>query len=423
MSIAAASYASEALVGPPSQPVSLREFIHACSRSPGYNPYRATSTSDQPEDRAIEEECSVADLQASLNETLSNPFKYAFLVRDHENIIDQIRSASKLHGSQASKPVRSRKRKRIERIGEDDQLHPDVLQLQNSLESIALSCWSYPTDAAFFTRPQKNSDVNTLINPKSSRSSEWRQQRERNTASLPPPIAVKDEAILIISIYNRLSWGNHLSRSSQHAVLASQTIGDLYDVIPCPSNEIPHELRTEEGDGEIVGYNSDELPPHRGAVACIEGVAYGDGQAEEDYSDKLVQQMELLPQKERKSVTKGVGMHDQCFVDLTVRVNEPYWLLHQGTCEHFLIIDSIRMLHPDDPKEGYPLTLHIAPPIIDLCMACSRVPAALSIVGDIRLGQSPFKICQPCWDLFGEPSDNTHNRALVVPLPKYEHGW
>ncbi|KAL5528536.1 hypothetical protein ACEPAF_7672 [Sanghuangporus sanghuang] len=425
MSTAAASYASEALVGPPSQLVSVHEFIHACSRSTGYD--RATSTSDHPEERAIAEECSVADLQASLNETLSNPFKYAFLVRNHENIIDQIRSASKPHSSQTSKPVRSRKRKRTERstTGEDDRLHPDVLQLQNGLESIALSCWSYPTDAALFTRPQKNSDLNTLTKPKRSRSSEQQQQQneQHNASSSPPPITAKDEAILIISIYNRLSWGNHLSRSSQHAVLASQTIGDLYDVIPCPSNEIPHELRTEEGDGDIVGYNSDELPPHRGAVVCIEGVAFGDGQVEDDYSVKLVQQMELLPEKKRKCITKGACMHDQRFVDLTIRVNEPYWLLHQGTCEHFLIIDTIRMLHPNDPKEGYPLTLHIAPPIIDLCMACSRVPAALSIVDDIRLGQSPFKICQPCWDLFGEPNDNTHTRVLVVPLPKYEHGW
>ncbi|KAL5507382.1 hypothetical protein ACEPAH_6838 [Sanghuangporus vaninii] len=422
MSTAAASYASEALVGPPSQPVSVREFIHACSRSNGYDPHRAISTPDHPEKSAIEEECSVADLQASLNETLSNPFKYAFLVRNHENIIDQIRSAS---SNQPSKPVRARKRKRTERstTGEDNQLHPDVLQLQNSLESIALSCWSYPTDAAFFTRPQKNSDLNTLSKPKSSRSSEQQQDEQSDASSSPPPITAKDEAILIISIYNRLSWGNHLSRSSQHAVLASQTIGDLYDVIPCPSNEIPHDLRTKEGDGDIVGYNSDGLSPHRGAVVCIEGVAYGDGQVEDDYSVKLVQQMELLPEKKRKCITKGACMHDQRFVDLTIRVNEPYWLLHQGRCEHFLIIDTIRMLHPDDPKEGYPLTLHIVPPIIDLCMACSRVPAALSIVDDIRLGQSPFKICQPCWDLFGEPNDNTHTRVLVVPLPKYEHGW
>ena len=84
-----------------------------------------------------------------------------------------------------------------------------------------------------------------------------------------------------MSVYTRLSWGNHLSRSSQHAVLASQTIGDLYDAIPCPSNEIPSEI-TE--NGEVTGYNLEEVPVHRGAVVRIEGVAYGDGQSEEDYS-------------------------------------------------------------------------------------------------------------------------------------------
>lgn len=86
-------------------------------------------------------------------------------------------------------------------------------------------------------------------------------------------------------MYNRLSWGNHLSRSSQHAVLASQTIGDLYDILPCSSNEIPSEI-TE--DAEVVGYKHEETPSHRGAVVCIEGVAYGDGQADEDYSESVV---------------------------------------------------------------------------------------------------------------------------------------
>ena len=106
---------------------------------------------------------SVADLQASLNETLSNPFKYAFLVHNHENIIDQICSSSRSNvtSSQASssKPARSRKRKRAERsTGEDkegdNQLHPDALHLKNQLENIALSCWPYvPTNTTLLVVP------------------------------------------------------------------------------------------------------------------------------------------------------------------------------------------------------------------------------------------------------------------------------
>lgn len=70
-------------------------------------------------------------------------------------------------------------------------------------------------------------------------------------------------------------------RSFQHAVLGSQTIGDLYEALPCPSNDVPPESDTEVS---ISLYKEGAIAPHRGAVICIEGVCYGDGQSEEDYS-------------------------------------------------------------------------------------------------------------------------------------------
>ena len=90
------------------------------------------------------------------------------------------------------------------------------------------------------------------------------------------------EALLFITIYDRLSWGNHISRSSQHVVLASQTLRDLYDVIPCISKELPDEKIV---DDEIVGYEVQPVSQDRGCVFCIEDIAYGDGQNEEDYSE------------------------------------------------------------------------------------------------------------------------------------------
>lgn len=87
-------------------------------------------------------------------------------------------------------------------------------------------------------------------------------------------------------MYTRLSWNTQLARLSQHAVLASQTLGDLYDVIPCAANEIPgddsqSQSQSQKGWDERDG----EEGLHKGAVVCIEGVAYGDGQSEEDYSE------------------------------------------------------------------------------------------------------------------------------------------
>lgn len=53
-------------------------------------------------------------------------------------------------------------------------------------------------------------------------------------------------------------------------------------------------------------------------------------------------QVEKLPEKKRKPIKKGPTLHNVRFIDLTLRINQPYWLLHQGSCEHFLIIDQIR---------------------------------------------------------------------------------
>lgn len=81
---------------------------------------------------------------------------------------------------------------------------------------------------------------------------------------------------------------------------------------------------------------------------------------------------------------------------------------------------QISVRHPSDPPSGFPITLHITPAIVDLCQACARVPASVAIVGDIRLGQSPCKLCGPCWRMLGEPTDGEN--ITVVPMLKHELG-
>lgn len=60
----------------------------------------------------------------------------------------------------------------------------------------------------------------------------------------------------------------------------SQSLLDLYDIIPCVSKLIPSEKH--EGD-RFLGYS--ESPLLSGAVICIEGVAYGKSGTEEDYAE------------------------------------------------------------------------------------------------------------------------------------------
>jgi len=64
-------------------------------------------------------------------------------------------------------------------------------------------------------------------------------------------------------------------------VLSSNTLEELYNVIPCPSNEIPDECMIE---GTFVGYEAGSSTRPSGRVVVIEGTAYGDGSTETDYA-------------------------------------------------------------------------------------------------------------------------------------------
>lgn len=52
--------------------------------------------------------------------------------------------------------------------------------------------------------------------------------------------------------------------------------------IPCVSNEIPQEQTNEQG---IVTWQKTSPANSSGSVICVEGVVYGDGQTENDYSE------------------------------------------------------------------------------------------------------------------------------------------
>ena len=156
---------------------------------------------------------------------------------------------------------------------------------------------------------------------------------------------------------------------------------------------------------------------------------------------KLLKQLEELSLDQSDPLIKSPSSLNSTLVSsLSVRLDEPYWFLHQGNCEHFLVFNQIRsgspppsqtmtnlrlrMIHPTDPKEGYPLTLQVTPPQLDLCRGCSRVPAIWSIVGDVRLGESPCPMCHPCWTMMGMPKgEQAVQGILAVPLPRHVAGW
>lgn len=39
---------------------------------------------------------------------------------------------------------------------------------------------------------------------------------------------------------------------------------------------------------------------------------------------------------------KGPPIQDVTLRSLTLRINEPYWMMHRGNCEHWFVVDEIR---------------------------------------------------------------------------------
>ncbi|KAJ6500059.1 snRNA-activating protein of 50kDa MW C terminal-domain-containing protein [Mycena vitilis] len=371
--------------GPPSELVDLTQFIQC-------TPAVLPAFDHSPD---IADQCSVADIRDSLTAVGDDARLMAHLIKNHELVISSLHAA-------AEKTARSRKRPSARDASNDT---PEILAFQSELDNIPLESWKLQPTSGIFIRPVKVADQNTLSQQKPTRTDDGRLSADTT------------QAVISVTVHNKLSWRQtHVSRSSSHVVLSSQTLGDLFDMIPCTSNEINEEILD---DGRVTGYR-DDLPTRPGFVICIEGLAYGDGESEFDYADKLIQHLQTIP-KESPGITKApTSMHDTSLSSLSLRVGEPYWLLHHGNCEHFIVIDQIRLQHPSDPPSGYPVTTQITPPLLDVCRACAKVPAVWSIVNDERLGDTPCPMCGPCWTAMGDPNDDV---VVVVPFPKYELGW
>lgn len=231
---------------------------------------------------------SITDIKSSIEELLDNPTLYAHITKTHDTNVYLIHEHADTSGR--------RKRRRPALLDPAHEV-PAVTALQKTLDTVQLKSWQYVSnlihleldadtairlmlDSALFMRAPKNSDQNVLTAIKKSVDPSSSSQSEHSSLS-------QKTALISLTVHNRLSWGhNLLSRSSQHALLASQTLGDLFEAVPCTSNEIPEERLA---NGEIVGYKTStaESPEtgSSGCVICIEGKAYGDGISENDYAE------------------------------------------------------------------------------------------------------------------------------------------
>ena len=138
-----------------------------------------------------------------------------------------------------------------------------------------------------FIRAPKQADHNALnetvcVNRRSHSSLRYTNIDLQKLLSFGDASERTQQALIFATVYNSLPWGHRLlSRCSEHVLLSSQSLGDLFDCIPCISNELPEES-IQDG---TTSWKEPTVRESTGAVICIEDIAYGDGQSEHDYSE------------------------------------------------------------------------------------------------------------------------------------------
>uniref|UniRef100_A0A0W0FHF5 Conserved oligomeric Golgi complex subunit 7 n=1 Tax=Moniliophthora roreri TaxID=221103 RepID=A0A0W0FHF5_MONRR len=251
------AYSLNSQFGPTSECIDIASFISNAAK------LRQKPISDSHD--SLAEECSVDDIRSSLSDVWNDTRLSSHLLKDHDSMVNF------LYGT--SKSARPRKK-----IVQEAPLtsSTSVEELEQKLSMVKLASWKLTPEASLFIRAPKDSELNIYSEP---------------IKAVGHDQPGEGEAIVIFSVYNKVLWRpSMVSRASQHCILTSQTLGDLFESIPCLSNELP----AEELEGSrVAGYGSStQMKASNGCAICIEGMVYGDGLEEKDYADDNLDTLE-----------------------------------------------------------------------------------------------------------------------------------
>ncbi|KAG9316398.1 hypothetical protein JVU11DRAFT_2431 [Chiua virens] len=328
----------DSFFGPPSEHISIRKFLddttqHVFTSASDVLDHPGWQNLSEDERAAVAVECSAGttELKAAVEEVWNNPMLSAHLHRAHASAVNAVYSQA---GGLASK---GRKRKHLP-DPEAAETQPEVRALQKKLDAISLRCWALSQGSALFMRASKHSDYNALKCVKTS-STGCGTLTGSHPGPSSTPSARRSES---------LSRRDALVTLTVTSVLSSQTLADAIRAIPCEWSDMPTEV--VDAHGNLVGYRYEdgEQGPEtaartEGCLLLIEGLVYGDGRPGDDYADKLLSHLESTQEQKRPQITKSpTSLSQTPLASLSIRVNQPYWMLHRGNCEHFVVVDEIR---------------------------------------------------------------------------------
>ncbi|KAL7749955.1 hypothetical protein RI367_004831 [Sorochytrium milnesiophthora] len=190
--------------------------------------------------------------------------------------------------------------------------------------------------------------------------------------------------------------GNPLRRLQQLEVLSDNTLENLRDAIQCIADFSSPKERSVVVNGQPL--NQVGGPRRSNSMFVIEGRPYIDRRAEGtaafvDYSQNCM----LLSAEQEAG-----DMSQTRFSSLQLRLHVPYVFVHQGSCEHLLLFDEIRLLDDDAQTKGvsFPYTIFRLRVRRPQCAMCTSRPISVATHNDLYSGETVCGWCDSCFHKF-----------------------
>ncbi|KAH7816924.1 putative snRNA-activating protein complex subunit 3-like protein [Monocercomonoides exilis] len=190
-----------------------------------------------------------------------------------------------------------------------------------------------------------------------------------------------NEVIITVALYHP----SKLLKQQEFQVLGSQSLTALRDRLYCLADYLMDGQQTKSGFFLIENtfYNDMRLPENM------------------DYSKFI---SDWVNDKSRFTIP-SVGMfsskrmEDTTFLDLTIKIGQPYLYVHQGSCEHNIVFTEARLATPMDVQtySSYPRHIFQAKIRRRKCKICDIFPARYVTYQDRMATEDPFFFCEHCY--------------------------
>ncbi|KAJ2722884.1 hypothetical protein GGI07_003011 [Coemansia sp. Benny D115] len=240
-----------------------------------------------------------------------------------------------------------------------------------------------------------------MVPPKYRLDVNFMTNRVQN-GSIPDATPVADdEVILSVCFYNTRS---STSKMEEYLVLGSQSLTVLRDAFYCISDFL-----VSHRDEEIENTKDRKVSS---SYFFIEKTFYNDMRSPTatDYS-RVIMEWANDPERQQKNPhLQGLQsrlMDGARFLDLSIRLKQPYVFMHQGDCEHVVMFTDLRLLGPKDDQfvECYPKQIFRTRHMRHKCRMCSAYPAQYVTKNDFHSGMSPCYFCEKCYQPFHFDAD------------------